>query len=106
MIAAITALLVVFLAWFFFRRREEVACTLDLEATPEHFHAHVDLDGAVVWEGDVVRVHGAPERIGHGEKRTMRAHASIAHASALRRWWTRKIGTSEITSLYEVGFEG
>ena len=32
-------------AWFVMRRRIEVACTIDLESTHDHFHAHVDLDG-------------------------------------------------------------
>lgn len=93
-------------AWFVARRREEVPCTLDLESTPEHFHAHAELEGAVVHEGDAVQVYDAPSRIAAGEKRVVRTRAAVAHASAPRRWWTRMIGVSEISSLYEVGFEG
>lgn len=93
-------------AWFAARRREEVPCTLDLESTPEHFHAHAVLDGAVVHEGDAVQVYGAPTHIEPGEKRTVQTRAAVAHASAPRRWWTRVVGVSEISSLYEVGFEG
>ena len=95
-----------FAAWFAARRREEVPCTLDLESTPEHFHAHAVLEGAVVHEGDAVQVHGAPSRIAPGERRTVHTRASVAHASAPRRWWTRAVGVSEISSLYEVGCEG
>ncbi|HEY0776452.1 MAG TPA: hypothetical protein VGD56_00675 [Gemmatirosa sp.] len=93
-------------AWFVARRREQVPCTLDLESTPEHFHAHAVLDGAVVHEGDAVQLFDAPTHIAPGEKRTVQTRAEVAHASAPRRWWTRMVGVSEISSLYEVGFEG
>ena len=92
--------------WFVVRRRVEVPCTLDLEATQERFHAHVELQGVSPNEGDEVLVHGAPSHIAPGEVRTIETRATVGHASAPRRWWTRLIGTSEITSLYEVGFEG
>lgn len=92
--------------WFAARRYETVPCTLDLESTPEHFHAHAVIDAAHVDEGDEVLVHGAPARIAAGEKRTVETRATIGHASAPRRWWTRLVGVSEISSLYEVGFEG
>ncbi|GJG86880.1 hypothetical protein tb265_20610 [Gemmatimonadetes bacterium T265] len=92
--------------WFALRRREEVPCTLDLESTPEHFHAHAVLDGAVVHEGDAVQLFDAPSHIAPGEKRVVHTRAAVAHASAPRRWWTRVVGVSEISSLYEVGFEG
>lgn len=92
--------------WYAARRRVEVPCTLDLAATQDHFHAHADLKDVLVNEGDEVQLHGAPSRIAPGEVRTIETRATVSHASALRRWWTRRIGTSEITSLYEVGFEG
>lgn len=93
-------------AWWAYRRRQEVACTLDLESTPQEFHAHVVLDGVEVNEGDEVLVHGAPSRIALGERRTMTARATVAQASLPRRFLTRVLGTSGITELYEVGFEG
>ena len=102
---ALCALAVVAL-WFAARRRVEVPCTLDLEATQETFHAHVVIEGVAPNEGDSVLVHSAPTRIAPGERRTLRSRATVFQASSLRRWWTRRIGTSEITSLYEVGFEG
>ena len=92
--------------WFAYRRTVEVPCTIDLEATQQHFHAHVELQGAVVHEGDAVLVHGAPSRIAQGEKRVIAGRATVQHASLPRRFWTRVIGASEITSLFEVGFEG
>jgi hypothetical protein len=92
--------------WFAARRYEEVPCTLDLESTPEQFHAHAIITATHVNEGDEVRVHNAPSRIAIGEVRRIETSATVAHASAPRRWWTRVIGVSEISSLYEVGFEG
>jgi hypothetical protein len=93
-------------AWWAYRRTRDVACTIDLESTPEEFHAHVELDGVQVNEGDEVLVHGAPSRIALGERRTMAARATVQQASLPRRFLTRVLGTSGITELYEVGFEG
>ena len=45
-------------AWMLARRRSDVPCTIDLEATNDHFHAHVELQGIEVNEGDEVLVHG------------------------------------------------
>ncbi len=93
-------------AWWAYRRRSEVACTIDLQSTPTMFHAHVELDGVEVNEGDEVLVHGAPARVAIGEVRTLQATATVQHASWPRRVLTRVLGTSGITELYEVGFEG
>lgn len=92
--------------WYAYRRTVEVPCTIDLEATQQHFHAHVELKGAVVHEGDEVLVHGAPSRIAIGEKRVIEGRAVVHHASLPKRFLTRVVGSSEITSLFEVGFEG
>jgi hypothetical protein len=92
--------------WYAARRRVDVPCTLSLGATQEQFYAHADLKGVEVNEGDEVLLHGAPSRIAPGEVRTIETKATVAQASAFRRWLTRRLGTSEITSLYEVGFEG
>lgn len=94
------------LGWYAHRRTRQVACTLDLESTPHEFHAHVVLDGVDVQEGDEVLVHGAPARIAIGEVRTMRSTATVQQASWPRRLLVRVLGTSGITELYEVGFEG
>lgn len=103
---AVGGSLAVLALWFVVRRRVEVACTLDLEATQERFHAHVELQGVSPNEGDEVLVHHAPTHIAPGERRRVASRATVHQASAIRRAWTRLIGTSEITSLYEVGFEG
>jgi hypothetical protein len=104
MIAGVSLAAVV--GWWAYRRRQEVACTIDLESTPAEFHAHVELEGVLVNEGDEVLVHGAPTHIPLGEKRTMAARATVQQASLPRRFLTRVLGTSGITELYEVGFEG
>lgn len=94
-------------AWVAWRRVRTVPVTLDLERSHDTFFAHVHLpDGVEVREGDVVTVHRAPGTLRFGEKYTMASTATIAHASWPRRLLQRVIGTSEITSLYEVGFEG
>lgn len=92
--------------WFAWRRSERVPCTLDLEATHDHFHAHADLGDVAVHEGDAVVVHGAPDRVPFGEKRTVQTTATVARASWPRRLLVRVLGTSHVTDLYEVGFEG
>jgi hypothetical protein len=93
-------------AWFLYRRRIDVAATIDLEATDRELHAHVVLDGIEVNEGDEVLVHGAPCYIPLNEKRTMAATATVSKASLPRRAWERVMGRTRITELYEVGFEG
>jgi hypothetical protein len=83
-----------------------VPCTIDLEATEEHFHAHVELEGVEVEPGDAVLVRGAPSRIPLGEKRILRATATVYPASGWRRAWVRFIGFVQFHELYDVGFEG
>ena len=93
-------------AWMLARRRSEVPCTIDLEATQDHFHAHVELDGIDVNEGDEVLVHAAPSKIPIGTKAIMTSRATVTQVSWPRRVLVRVLGTSGITDLYEVGFEG
>ncbi len=92
--------------WFLLRRRVRVPCQLDLEATEAHFHAHAVLEGAEVNEGDRVLVHGAPRHIPLGERRLLSTEATVTHVSLPRRLLVRLIGTSQVTDLYDVGFEG
>ena len=92
--------------WLAWRRSERVPCTLDLEATHDQFHAHADLGSVEVNEGDAVLVHGAPSRVAFGEKRTVSTTATVSRASWPRRLLVRVLGTSHVTDLYEVGFEG
>ena len=102
-IVGVAALL---LFWLARRLTVRVPCTLDLEATHDHFHAHAELDGVVVREGDEVVVHGAPDRIPFGDARRVTTTATVQHASWPRRLLVRVLGTSHITDLYDVGFEG
>lgn len=92
--------------WYVMTRRRDVTCTVDLEATHDHFHAHVDLDGVEVDPGDAVLVHGTPDRIPFGTVRTFESTATVYRASWFKRQMVRLFGSTEISALYEVGFEG
>ncbi len=94
------------LLWYVNTRRSDVRCTVDLEATHDHFHAHVDLDGVVVDPGDAVLVHGTPSRIPFGTVESFESTATVYRASWLKRQLVRLVGSTEISALYEVGFEG
>jgi hypothetical protein len=83
-----------------------VPCQVDLEATQEHFHAHVDLGDVEVGPGDAVLVRGLPSRIALGEKRTFSSQAEVNRAGPLRRAWTMLVGRFGLQDLYDVGFEG
>jgi hypothetical protein len=98
-IAVVTA------AAFLWRRTVQVPCSIDLEATHDHFHAHVELDGVVPHPGDAVQVEQAPSRIPFGEKRRLASRARVQQASRLRRAWTRLVGALQLQDLYDVGFE-
>lgn len=106
-IIVVTAVAVVgLIAWFTARKSFTVPCRLDLEATQEHFHAHANLDGVQVEAGDEVLVHNAPSRIALGERRTVETEATVTQVSFPRRIMVRLLGTTQITDLYDVGFEG
>lgn len=85
---------------------EHVPCVVDLEATQEHFHAHVDLGDVKVGPGDEVTVRGLPSRIAIGEKRTFTSQAEVDRAGPFRRAWTKLVGRFGFQDLYDVGFEG
>lgn len=98
--------LAVLVTWFAWRRTTRVPCELDLEATQDHFHAHARLDGVLVNEGDEVLVHNAPDHIDLGDRRLVRTEATVTQVSLPRRLLVRVLGTTGITELYDVGFEG
>jgi ABC-type nickel/cobalt efflux system permease component RcnA len=100
------AVVAVLTIWMIRRTVRVVPATLDLEASHEQFHAHADLGDVLIHEGDAVHLHQAPDHIPFGEKRTLQTKATVAHASWPRRILTRILGTSHVTELYEVGFEG
>ena len=92
--------------WFVLSRRIEVPCTIDLESTHDHFHAHVDLQGVEVDPGDAVFVHNAPSRIAFGTTQQITSRATVHRASWLRRQFVKLTGGTELYELYDVGFEG
>ena len=86
-------------------RTVTVPCSLDLEATHEHFHAHVALNGYDVAPGDAVRVEAAPDHVEFGTRALMLSQAEVRKAGLLHRWWTRLVGGFGFQELYDVGFE-
>ncbi len=99
------ALLFLLFFWFTWQQKVTVPCTIDLERTHEHLHAHVDLEGVFVEPGDAVLVEGAPDSIEYGQVERRTGRATVKRASRLRRWWVRTIGPFEVYELYDVGFE-
>jgi hypothetical protein len=99
---AFAAFLVV---WFLWRRTHRVPCSLDLERTHEHLHAHLELMGFEVEPGDSVRITDAPSSLAYGEVKRIESEAVVTRASWLRRKWTRLVGRFEFYELYDVGFE-
>ena len=88
----------------FGRRAVEVPCTVEIERTAESFHAHAVPEGIELRPGDEVLVHGAPARVGFGERVLLHSRATVLRAGPLRRLWTRAAAFAELTELYEVGF--
>jgi len=83
----------------------EVGCTIIVEQTNEHFHAHLELEEDLnIGPGDRVRVLGAPVQIAFGQRSIFQRVASVRRAGALRRFWTRLLAQFEIAELYEVSF--
>lgn len=83
----------------------ETPCTITVEQSPEHFHAHVELDGDIEMEpGDKVRVHGAPIQIPFGTRQVFERRATVTRASPLARAVTRLAAYFDLAELYEVSF--
>lgn len=86
-------------------RSFDIGCTIEVEHTNEHLHAHVALDGDLALApGDKVSVHGASIRVPFGEKLVERRTATVTRATALGRAWTRLRARFELAELYEVSF--
>jgi hypothetical protein len=88
-----------------FRRTEEIVCDVDLEHTFDSLHAHAIPDGIELRPGDQVIVHGLPDHIPLGEKRTLQCRATVIRAGLLDRVRTRYAAIFELAELYHVGFE-
>ncbi len=89
----------------FSRTSFDTPCTIEVEHTDAHLHAHVELDGDVIMApGDKVRVHGKPIRVLFGEKIVERRTATVSRATALERAWMRIKGDFSLTEMYEIAF--
>jgi hypothetical protein len=88
-----------------FAEEFDTRCRIEVEQSPDHFHAHVKLEGNVpIFPGDSVQVHGAPVIISFGEKVSFDRNATVRRAGLLRRLWTKVAGHLEMAELYEVSF--
>lgn len=86
-------------------RTIEMPCTIEIEQTHDHFHAHLALDGDIpIGPGDRVQVHGAPVRIAFGQKIVERRWATVIRANWLERAWTKLTARFALKDLYEVSF--
>jgi hypothetical protein len=90
---------------FITARSFETPCTITVEQSPEHFHAHVELANEVIIQpGDKVRVHGAPIQIPFGTRQVFERRATVTRASPLARALTRLAAYFDLAELYEVSF--
>jgi len=86
------------------RTIHDIPCTVEIEQTPDSLKANVCLEGHEPGPGDKVIVHGAPTRIGFGERGVFQCRATLIHAGPLTRQATRILSYLELTELYEIGF--
>jgi hypothetical protein len=90
---------------FLARTSFETPCTVTVEQSSEHFHAHVELaDDVDIQPGDKVRVHGAPISIPFGSRQVFDRHATVTRASPLMRALTKVAAYFDLSELYEVSF--
>lgn len=90
---------------FFTATSFDTPCTITVEQSSEHFHAHVELDGDIAMEpGDKVRVHGAPIQIPFGTRQVFERRATVTRASPLKRALTKAAAYFDLAELYEVSF--
>lgn len=83
----------------------DAPCTITVEQSSEHFHAHVELPDSVLMEaGDKVRVHGAPISIPFGSREVFERKATITRAGPVKRALTRVAAYFDLAELYEVSF--
>lgn len=83
----------------------DIPARIAIERSGENLFAHVDIDAAI-GPGDCFLIHGAPIRIGFGERAHLVRTATVRRASLGRRLWTRFAGNFALTALYEVSFSG
>ncbi len=86
-------------------RRFETPCTITVEQSSEHFHAHVELPDEIEMEpGDKVRVHGDPISIPFGSKEVFERTATVTRAGPVKRALTKCAAYFDLAELYEVSF--
>ena len=90
--------------WIFGRRIVQARADVDIEKSPESFHAYAVPDGVDIRPGDIVTVHGVPTDIGFGERLILQCPATIDRAGLIERLWTSFTAFFQLTELYEVGF--
>ena len=84
---------------------ERAPCTVEVSHRSESLHAHVKLNnGAVIYPGDEVKVHGPQIMAPYGEVVIEDREATIIRASKLERLWTRMTGDFEFMELCEFSF--
>ncbi len=86
-------------------KRIDVPCFVDIEQTPQSLHAHAIPESIDIRPGDSVLVHGAPSRIGYGERIHLECTATVTRASRFGRFWTVLTAPLELVELFEVGFQ-
>jgi hypothetical protein len=91
-------------SWLTGARTVEVDCTVDIEQTPESFHAYAVPRAITIRPGDEVIVHGAPTHVEFGQRMIVQCRATVTRAGLLDRVWAHVTGLFELTELYEVGF--
>lgn len=83
----------------------DTACTIAVEQSEAHFHAHVELDDNIaIFPGDRVLVHGAPIQVSFGERVVFNRTATVTRAGPLARAWTRIAAYFDFAELVEVSF--
>ncbi|MFU8881100.1 MAG: hypothetical protein ACNA7Q_01940 [Rhodobacterales bacterium] len=84
---------------------EHAPCTVEVSHRFESLHAHVKFNnGAVIYPGDEVKVHGPQIMAPYGEVVIEDREATIIRASKLERLWTRMTGDFEFMELCEFSF--
>ena len=89
----------------FVKKKEIAPCTVEISNTFESLHAHVRFNnGAIIYPGDEVLVHGRPIKAPYGEIVKEDREATILRATTLERVWTKIIGKLEFMEICEFSF--
>ena len=89
----------------FIKKKEIAPCTVEISNTFESLHAHVRFNnGAIIYPGDEVLVHGRPIKAPYGKIVKEDREATILRATALERVWTKIIGKLEFMEICEFSF--